>query len=209
VDGVDVNHDCLADFAADVAAAMQFTLELPANGSASIDLQYVLGSYDNANPAVMVDSISCDARDTETVLDRLQNAIRLSESNTEFDFTADGKVDLDDLREYVTSPDHLHTYFGDANLDGEFNSNDFVMVFGDFEYEDTIEDNSTWSEGDWNADGDFDSADFIVAFSGGGYEQGPRSAALTQAVPEPNSSAILMGVFVCLYAVVRRGQVCA
>ena len=59
---------------------------------------------------------------------------------------------------------------GDANRDGRFNSADFAQVFQASEYEDAIEDNSTWEEGDWNGDLDFDSSDFVLAFQTGLYE---------------------------------------
>ena len=63
----------------------------------------------------------------------------------------------------------LDTSFGDANLDGVFNSQDLVMVFQAGEYEDSTERNSTWESGDWNGDGEFDSADIILAFQRGQY----------------------------------------
>ena len=81
------------------------------------------------------------------------------------------------------------TWYGDANLDGVFNTSDFVQVFQVGEYEDAVADNSGWSEGDWNADRDFDSGDFIAAFQDGGFEQGSR-AALAASVPEPSSACL-------------------
>ena len=45
-----------------------------------------------------------------------------------------------------------HTWHGDANLDGEFNSGDLVHVYEVGEYQ-TGKD-ASWSEGDWNNDGD-------------------------------------------------------
>lgn len=58
---------------------------------------------------------------------------------------------------------------GDANLNGIFNSEDFVIVFQAGEYEDGIAGNSGWAEGDWNCDGDFSSSDMVLAFVNGGY----------------------------------------
>lgn len=58
---------------------------------------------------------------------------------------------------------------GDANQDGLFNSADLIAIFQAGEYEDAIEDNSTFAEGDWNGDGDFDSADLVLAFQAGMY----------------------------------------
>lgn len=100
-----------------------------------------------------------------------------------FDLNADGTVDTNDLHVWVK--DLKHTSFGDANLDGEFNSADLVAVFSAGEYEDMIENNSSWADGDWDADGDFTSGDLVAAFADGGYEQGPRIA--PNVVPEPAS----------------------
>lgn len=88
--------------------------------------------------------------------------------------------------------DVLGTWMGDANLDGEFNSGDFVQVFTAGEYEDTVEENSVWATGDWNGDKEFNSGDFVVAFSDGGFEQGPFQAAGTAAVPEPSSIVLAL-----------------
>ncbi|MCA9198780.1 MAG: pentapeptide repeat-containing protein [Planctomycetales bacterium] len=101
-----------------------------------------------------------------------------------FDLNQDQVVGASDLQFWV---EHVvGSYVGDANLDGQFNSNDLVLVFQSSEYEDQIIGNSTWAEGDWNGDGDFTSADFVAAFQGGGYEQGPRNGLLS--VPEPRLS---------------------
>ena len=93
------------------------------------------------------------------------------------------------------------TYFGDANLDGEFTSTDFVQVFQRGEYEDSLPANSTWASGDWNGDGEFSSTDFVVAFQAGGYEVGHREG--TRAVPEP-AGWLLASVGFILLTVGRR-----
>jgi hypothetical protein len=78
---------------------------------------------------------------------------------------------------------------GDSNLDGEFSSTDFVVVFTAGQYEDTVAGNSTWGTGDWNGDGEFNSGDFVEAFTEGGYEKGPRPS--LSAVPEPGAALML------------------
>ena len=50
-----------------------------------------------------------------------------------FDLNSDGSVDHEDHRIWVK--DLKHTWFGDANLDGEFNSSDMVQVFAAGKYE--------------------------------------------------------------------------
>jgi hypothetical protein len=67
----------------------------------------------------------------------------------------------------------LGTYFGDANLDWLFDSNDMVQVFSAGMFETGLE--AHWSQGDWDGDFLFTSDDIVVAFIGGGYEQGYSS----------------------------------
>ncbi|MEZ6121299.1 MAG: hypothetical protein R3C28_32685 [Pirellulaceae bacterium] len=99
-------------------------------------------------------------------IDLLAVAIR-NESNR-FDLNDDGvtnEVDRLFLLQQI-----LGTSFGDANLDGLFNSTDLVMVFTAGEYEDASPLNSTWSTGDWNGDGEFGTSDLVAAFQAGGYQ---------------------------------------
>ena len=123
------------------------------------------------------DSGILDAADIDT----LSTAVRDGVHDARFDLDDNGKVDADDRVVWVERL--KRTYFGDADLDGEFTSQDFVAVFQQAEYEDALALNSTWAEGDWSGDGEFDSSDFVLAFSGGGFEQGPRTALFH--VPEP------------------------
>ena len=83
------------------------------------------------------------------------------------DLDQNGQVDQDDMTHYLQN--QLNTTYGNVNLDGIFNSSDFVAVFAAGEYEDLLEDNSSWSSGDWNCDGDFTTRDLVFAFSFGGY----------------------------------------
>ena len=124
-------------------------------------------------------------------IDLLNNEVRNGTNDPAFDLGDDGIVDESDRVIWVH--DLKKTYFGDANLDGEFNSSDFVAVFKGGEYEDDIDMNSGWAEGDWNGDGDFNTRDFVFAFQDGGYEQGPRVAAV---VPEPSSVLLLLTALV-------------
>ena len=92
------------------------------------------------------------------------------------------------------SPDGYFTFFGDSNLDGEFNSGDLVAVFQAGEYENGVAANSTWATGDWNGDTEFDTRDLVFAFRDAGFEAGTRQQEL--AVPEPNS--LLLSVLASL-----------
>ena len=96
-----------------------------------------------------------------------------------FDLTEDGIVDDRDLSMLIN--DILRTTPGDSNLDGQFNSLDFVIVFSAGQYQDAVAGNSLWSSGDWNNDGEFDTSDLVVAFQAGGYT--------TAAIPDSRLSA--------------------
>ena len=127
-----------------------------------------------------------------------------------FDVNSDSLVDLEDHRIWVK--DLKYTWFGDADLNGEFNSGDMVQVFAAGKYEqlelECKRNHATgtcaplyagWAEGDWDGDGVFTSSDMVTAFVDGGYEKGPRTDAV--AVPEPGGWVLLS---LGLVGVVRR-----
>lgn len=115
-------------------------------------------------------------------LDQLTLAILEASTETKFDLNKDKTVSNADRAYWVSSI--RKTYMGDSNLDGEFNSTDFVELFSIGEYEDGVPNNSGWKDGDWDGNQEFDSGDFVVAFSDGGYERPPIAQAVS-AVPEP------------------------
>jgi hypothetical protein len=97
------------------------------------------------------------------------------------------------------------TWYGDANLDGEFESGDLIDVFSAGVYDDQIDHNAHWWSGDWTGDGEFDSSDLIVALAEGGYEQGPLAA--VSAVPEPASAVgLLAGLLLFMPRLRRRAR---
>jgi hypothetical protein len=131
-------------------------------------------------------------------LDLFSAAIRAGRTESYWDVDGSGALDQADLH-YVVH-DILQTWIGDVDLNGQFNSDDFVQVFVAGQYEDTVAGNSTWATGDWNGDGDFTSSDMVVAFVDGGYEQGPRPNVV--AVPEPNGLSWML--FCLCFARLRR-----
>jgi hypothetical protein len=119
-------------------------------------------------------------------IDALSAAVRAGSNDPAFDLTGDTKVDQDDRMTWVT--EIRSTFFGDSNLDGEFNSSDLVFTFQQGRYEDGAS-GVSWSAGDWDGDGRFSSRDLVQAFQDGGFENGPRAAA-AHAAPEPTGMGV-------------------
>ena len=101
-------------------------------------------------------------------IDQLCIAIKFG-GNQAFDLNHDGAVNNDDVNYLIETV--LGSVIGDSNLDGQFNSADFVAIFTAGEYEDEIDQNSGWAEGDWNCDGDFNSSDLVTAFTAGTFSR--------------------------------------
>jgi len=116
---------------------------------------------------------------------------------TAYDLNKDTKVDTGDIGVWVR--DLKKTWIGDADLNGQFNSADFVKIFQAGKYD--LNEAADWSQGDWNGDLRFNSGDLVSAFQDGGFEAGPRTA--VAAVPEP-SSAVLSLLAVGSLALARR-----
>lgn len=113
-----------------------------------------------------------DGELTEVDINMLTAVVQSSIENSKFDLNGDRRVDTEDRRIWVE--EKKRTYFGDANLDGEFNSSDLVVLFQGGYYEHPEKGRALWHDGDFNGDGVFNTQDFVLAMSSGGYEQGPR-----------------------------------
>ena len=130
-------------------------------------------------------------------INSLSDEVRRGNHRPRFNLNDDTWVDQTDLDIWVH--DLKNTWFGDANLDGEFNSSDMTQIFDKGKYE--TEEDADWAEGDWNGDDIFDSGDVVTAFVDGGYEKGPPTDAAT--VPEPASVLLLVTGLIAV-AVCRR-----
>lgn len=150
-----------------------------------VDVDVVEGDFDG-DGELTVD-------DVDAICAQFGNA----DADGRFDLNDDRTIDFQDLLIWINEV--KNTYIGDANLDGEFNTSDFVQVFIVGEYEDAIANNSTWAEGDWNCDGEFSTRDFVVAFQADGFERGPRPPFV--AVPEPPTKPVLLIFTFCLTVV--------
>lgn len=119
-------------------------------------------------------------------INKLTQQVILGTNDLNFDLNADNLVNDGDRTVWVKNL--RKTWFGDADLNGVFDSNDFVQVFSVGKYE--TKTSAGWEEGDWDGNGVFDSGDFVRAFQDGGYELAPAAAAAT--VPEPASIGLVL-----------------
>ncbi len=165
------------------------------DGFASLAGQYVSGTLSRWTlrglSNIVGDFSANEVLDTEDI-DLLTDAIRAGTDEAFFDLNGDSSVDLQDQTVWVH--DIKKTFFGDADLNGLFNSQDLVNVFTAGLFEDEVARNSTWATGDWDGDGDFTTSDIVLAFEDGGYERGPRPA--LSAIPEPTSSVMLLAAWI-------------
>ena len=127
-------------------------------------------------------------------IDLLTAAALSDESHVRFDLNQDGSVDGNDRTVWVGQA--FGTTLGDSNLDGRFDSSDFVKVFAAGRFETNRD--AGWGEGDWSGDGVFSSTDLIAAFVEGGF------VAETQPVPEPKSGYLILSVVLCCVTYCRR-----
>jgi hypothetical protein len=141
--------------------------------------RWTVSTYAGGSPARLPveGDLNGDRLVTAADLDRFCQSMRAGQS--QFDFNADGRQDLQDFNYLIR--DVMRTSIGDANLDGLFNSRDLVLISQSGEYEDGLPGNSDWATGDWNCDGEFSTGDLVAAFQFGGYSAGadgptPRSA---------------------------------
>jgi hypothetical protein len=141
------------------------------NGDGRPDI--VSASFGDSKIALYLNQSSIGDFDADTFVDAadialLCEAIRGNAADTIFDLNADAQVNHLDMDFMVE--DLLQTSYGDANLDGLFNSRDLVLIFQAGQYEDQVVGNSTWTEGDWDCDGDFTTRDLVLAFQRGAYQ---------------------------------------
>jgi hypothetical protein len=95
---------------------------------------------------------------TAADINTLSAAVRAGDHLSQFDLNLDQLANDADRTLWVS--ELKQTYFGDANLDGQFNSGDLVAVFVTGKYESGA--STDWQDGDWNGDGQFNSRDFVV-----------------------------------------------
>lgn len=131
-----------------------------------------------------------------------QQAAAMKNSNAAlniYDENDDGRVD--ELDRAIWVHEYAGTSFGDANLNGTFDSGDLVEVFASGKFE--TGEASRWSDGDWDGNGLFDSGDLVFAFQDGGYDQTAQVAVTP--VPEPPGKVLIL-LATTAVALVNRGK---
>lgn len=135
---------------------------------------------------------------TANDIDLLAGQLRAGSTDLKFDSNYDGQLDPSDHGAWVR---HLaHTWYGDADLNGEFDSGDLIIVLASGKYETDVL--AAWPSGDFNGDGRANSGDLVAALADGGYEAGRRVA--VAAVPEPSSGLIVAVSFLSFLLVAGR-----
>lgn len=119
----------------------------------------------NVGVEPLAGDVDGDQQVTASDIDSLTYRLNHSTATTDDDLNEDGSVDGDD-REFLVSR-LLGTQYGDANLDGAFDSIDLVMIFQQGKYAIESQETVGWAAGDWNGDEKFDSADLTLAFQDG------------------------------------------
>jgi len=118
-------------------------------------------------------------------IDALQAALAAADQSVAFDVNFDDVVDAMDAFDLIYT--NLGSSFGDADLDGDVDLNDFVLLKINFGAG-----GAGWAQGDFNGDKDVDLDDFVLMKNNFG----------SAAVPEPAVAALLA----CGASVFRLGR---
>ena len=162
-----------------------YSVSLVSHASGSV-IEQSSTSFAGQLHLVMHGDFNLDCQLTATDIDMLSEAVRTGEYDAVYDLDHNMLLEQEDRRIWVE--ELRRTYFGDSNLDGEFDTGDFVAVLMEGKYETQLP--ATWSQGDWNGDQQFGTQDLVTALAGGGYEIGPREGPAP--VPEPSGGLLLL-----------------
>ena len=156
------------------------------------------GNYEFVFVPEIAGDLTLDSYVDAADINELTAAIVAGESRADYDLDGDGLLSQADRIIWVEQL--AGSLFGDADLNGQFDSTDLIAIFQAGEYEDEVVGNSVWETGDWNGDAEFTSGDIIFALQRGSYTA--ESAA--RAVPEPTAGGVASLAIVGMLLVSRR-----
>ena len=188
----DMTPDGLSQFAGEIAILNVY--------SRAFDAGEIQAAFESITTPGLPGDFNADGQLGVDDIDALSAIVQAGSNDLNFDLNGDSAVNGNDHEIWIVNL--KNTWYGDSNLDGEFNSGDFVQVFIAGEFEDGVPLNSTWATGDWDGDGDFTTSDFVTAFVDGGFEIGPRNA--TKAVPEPAGNLVALFLLFSIAVRMRR-----
>ncbi|MCA9166700.1 MAG: hypothetical protein KDB23_03495 [Planctomycetales bacterium] len=151
---------------------------------------------------VSVGDYDDNGRLTSADINSLTTAIASGSGESEFDLNGDELIDLADHTFWVSQL--KRTWLGDADLNGQFDTDDLILVFQINLYETGAP--AGWQEGDWNGDQVFGTGDLLAAFQDGGFLAGPYFAASAAVIPEPTGFAMCIVGSLVLAGVRRRSR---
>ncbi len=131
------------------------------------DLDTLAASYTDSrivwyrNDRRVAGDLNDDGQANSVDLDLWCQAFLAGVSDTRLDRNQDQRIDTSDFEFLLTQ--EIKKKWGDANLDGLFNSADLIQVFQAGLYDQPLVGQATWTTGDWNCDAQFTSTDLILA----------------------------------------------
>ena len=110
--------------------------------SRALDADEIQAAFDSVAASSLPGDFNADGQLDAEDINQLSAAVRAATNDPAFDLNDDNVVDQADRTVWIN--ELRNTWTGDSNLDGEFNSGDFVAVFTAGEFEDAFPLNSTW-----------------------------------------------------------------
>ncbi len=155
----------------------------------------VLPPY-NLEPCDLNDDQECNVDDLNRLvgLGPIADGITANDQLLRYDLTGDGIINLEDVDAWLAGAADFNGLaspykYGDANLDGVVDGQDFIS-WNTHKFDEAL----NWDEGNFNGDGFIDGVDFILWNS---------NKFTSSAVPEPTCFGLLSGVLIIAGALRR------